>query len=301
MSEQELREGLRAAAADEPALAFDPDVLLARAKQEIRRRRALFGAGTATVAVAVAAVAVPPLLASPRSDGNQAGYGWSTEPCANVPAPSPPPEPTEITATVGHGEPSALPSPSEIPTPVAGIQPSAPPTPTGEPCQLSSTEPPASPLPPKVLSSGPPIPADQLTKRAEAMRVRLADTFAKAVPGAAKIEVDKFHGEGGAITDGQVYLETSVHFTLKDVRSEVTVTVFAPGAAPTVEELCAPSTCSVRDGVDGNRLVINPDDASGADNVTQVRADGSAVCATGSGPVTVDQLTALAEDSELGL
>jgi len=185
MSEQELREGLRAAVADEPALSFDPDALMVRAQREIKRRRALFGAGTATVAVAVAAVAVPTMLGSPRGGGNPAGSGggWPADGCASgsVPpsptvwyrpsdgpgpsfpyspsGPSEPPMPTEL--TVPSEPPSAsfkvvVPSSGAVPTfvPVpSGPRPTEPPEPSASPCPPSSVPPPSSSGPPTASGS----------------------------------------------------------------------------------------------------------------------------------------------------
>jgi hypothetical protein len=62
MSEQDVRDGLAGALADEPPLSFDPDRLVARAQREIRRRRSLAGVGGATVVIAVAAVVAGTLL-----------------------------------------------------------------------------------------------------------------------------------------------------------------------------------------------------------------------------------------------
>jgi len=70
MSEEDVRGGLQDAVADEPALDFDPDALVATARHQITRRRSLIAAGVATVAVAVAAVAVPAVLG--RGSGYQA-------------------------------------------------------------------------------------------------------------------------------------------------------------------------------------------------------------------------------------
>ena len=61
MSEEDVRDGLLDAVADEPPLRLDPDELVTTARRQVRRR-ALAGVGVATVAVAVAAVAVPVLL-----------------------------------------------------------------------------------------------------------------------------------------------------------------------------------------------------------------------------------------------
>lgn len=62
MSEEDVRGGLREAVADEPPLDFDPDAVVATAKQQAKRRRSLVAVGVATVAVAVAAVALPSTL-----------------------------------------------------------------------------------------------------------------------------------------------------------------------------------------------------------------------------------------------
>lgn len=73
MSEEDVREGLRAAVSDEPPLNFDPAVLVVTARQRATRRKALVAVGTATVAIAVAAVAIPATL------------GGGTTPAANQP------------------------------------------------------------------------------------------------------------------------------------------------------------------------------------------------------------------------
>lgn len=62
MSEEDVRDGLREAVAGEPRLDFDPDALMASARQQVTRRRSLIAAGVATVAVVVVAVAVPVAL-----------------------------------------------------------------------------------------------------------------------------------------------------------------------------------------------------------------------------------------------
>jgi hypothetical protein len=81
VSEQELRDGLRVAVAAEPALSFDPDALIVRARKEIRRRRALVGAGAATVVVAVTAVAVPTVLGQQRGEITSVAPGGAP-PCS---------------------------------------------------------------------------------------------------------------------------------------------------------------------------------------------------------------------------
>jgi hypothetical protein len=341
MSEQELREGLRMAVAGEPALAFDPDVLLARAKQEIRRRRALFGAGAATAAVAVAAVAVPTLLGSPRGGGNQAGYGagWPGEQCASDQAPSP--QPPDITVPAQPGisyklkvtEPSKAPSILVTPEPTGSAMPtpSAPPAPTGKPCQLSGK--PSSPVPPPSSSVPPadfpwPPPgvtakaytAAELKDRGAAMRTHLTALFAKVVPGATGVAADEFGGEAtGSVADGQTYLETFVHYTVDKVRSAVDISVYAPGAGASPAEACAEGKCSVREEKDGTRIVITEiavENKAMILSVSHYRADGTVVRATGYNydptvgdgsaepsamRIGVEQLMALATDPELSL
>jgi hypothetical protein len=71
MSEEDVRGGLVDAVGDEPPLNFDPDVLVATARQQVTRRRALLAVGVTTVAVAVAAVAVPVVLG--RTQHTQVG------------------------------------------------------------------------------------------------------------------------------------------------------------------------------------------------------------------------------------
>lgn len=66
MSEQDVREGLRVAVADEPPLYLDPDALIATARKAARRKRSLLSAGVATTVIAVAAVAVPVVLGVPH-------------------------------------------------------------------------------------------------------------------------------------------------------------------------------------------------------------------------------------------
>jgi hypothetical protein len=73
MSEEDVREGLRAAVSDEPPLNFDPAVLVTTARQRATRRKALVAVGMATVAIAVAAVAIP------------AAFNGGTTPAANQP------------------------------------------------------------------------------------------------------------------------------------------------------------------------------------------------------------------------
>ncbi|HYQ64314.1 hypothetical protein [Actinophytocola sp.] len=104
MSEEDVRGGMRDAVAEEPPLDFDPDVLVAAARQQVRRRRALMGVGVATVAVAVAAVALPVALGR-LSSQVEAGQGPATT--------------TESTATGSETSPS----PSRIQWPAKDVTP----------------------------------------------------------------------------------------------------------------------------------------------------------------------------------
>jgi hypothetical protein len=101
VTEQDVRDGLHGAVADEPPLHLDPDALVATARREARRRRALVSVGAATTAIAVAAVAVPVAL----------GISHATVPVATRPPATRPP------AT------SAAPSPADIPWPPRGVEP----------------------------------------------------------------------------------------------------------------------------------------------------------------------------------
>lgn len=369
MSEQELREGLRAAVADEPPLAFDPDTLMAKAKREVTRRRALFGAGMATTAVLVAAVTVPTLLGPPRGGATSAGSPrGALEGCQpyRTPAPVPPPSgPPMITGSAGPPSgsfkvqvpASGVASTSRVQPPVPTSTwlpgPSGTPLPTPppeQPCTPPSgssggppvNEPPGSPVPPPPASDGatpikplfdwPPAgveakqyTAAQLKARGTEMRAHLKSQFTKVVAGATNVAVQEFGGEAsGATSDGQNYLDTFVAYTVKDMRSAVGISVFAPGGGMTPDEQCAESDdgCAVREGPNGTRLVVTTLHVGGQDNkaviqsVSAYRPNGTVVRASGYNydpvgkqtmavlpdmPVTVEQLTALATDPELAL
>jgi len=78
VSEEDVRGGLRDAVAEEPPLDFDADALVATARQQVSRRRALIGVGVATVAVAVAAVAVPAVFGRGAPVANRPASTTST-------------------------------------------------------------------------------------------------------------------------------------------------------------------------------------------------------------------------------
>lgn len=69
MSEQDVRDAFRAAVADEPPLAVDPDALVERVRRERRRRRSIWSTGAGVALVAALAVGIPTAL------GGKAGTG----------------------------------------------------------------------------------------------------------------------------------------------------------------------------------------------------------------------------------
>lgn len=354
MSEKELRDGLRDAVADEPPLAFDPDALMERARKEVKRRRALFGAGLATAAVAVAAVAVPTMLGSPRFGAATGGARpESMTACGEasaVPPVEPPVEPPVAPSDfpIPSGPPGVsykvvVPSPgtayamplSDEPAPPSAI-PTGTPTPiplpsdppaVPEPCPSSDSTPPSatppSATPPPPVSSAPATAytADELRKRGAAMAAHLAKAFPALVPAATNVKVDAFGGEAaGAVSDGQRYLDTFVHYSVKGKRTAVDVAVYAPGAGPSPDSECGSNPCSAAEGPGGTRLLTTRI-AVGAGKATIVsvlhfRVDGSVVRVSGydydptastpftplgAMPVDEKQLTQLATDPELSL
>lgn len=87
MSEEDVRDGLLNAVADEPPLRLDPDELVTTARRQVRRR-ALAGVGVATVAVAVAAVAVPVLLGRESTANVPAAEQPASRTTSQTPAPT---------------------------------------------------------------------------------------------------------------------------------------------------------------------------------------------------------------------
>lgn len=309
MSEQDLREGLREAVAGEPPLEFDPDRLIARARQDVRRRRAMVAATAATLAVASAAVAVPTILGSPRG-----GAGPATQPSGS----SSSAPPTTCTAWVkvapSPGAPttwSQVPVPTDLSAPdaradvlgCAGAPAGNPPTATVEPRRYTVQE---------------------LRKRAAEMRQFMLAHFAEIVPGARDLDAGEFGGEAaGSIAEGQTYLEAFTGFTLNGARTAVDVHVAAPGPdAPNPNDDCTQGPtpdCTMDRRADGSLMSIKREDAGGTGrivSVTHYRSDGTVVRASGYNydptgrtaptylpdiPVTVDQLVALAIHPALAL
>lgn len=85
MSEQEIRDGLRAAVWDEPPLDFDPDTLIAKAEKVRSRRRALVSVGVGTAMVVMSAFALPTLVNRSAPDpGVQVAQSQTTGPLPKV-------------------------------------------------------------------------------------------------------------------------------------------------------------------------------------------------------------------------
>jgi hypothetical protein len=257
MSEEDVRAGLHDAVANEPPLDFDPDSLVASARQQATRRRALFAVGVATVVVAVAAVAVPVAL--------------------------------------GRG-----------------------PAPVGAPPSTATST--ASPIP--STSSSPGYTADELRRHGQRMRLVLQRLVPRVLPKATAIEYGEFGGEAaGDFHDGQDYVNAPVSFTLGDARYSIFVTVWAAGAPEqSPEEVCAASGSDCEKiGDQGGGPVMAKREDLGEQVITTVhhfRADGGAVQVAAynydmagaappeyrpSVPVSLEQLTVLATDPELGL
>lgn len=95
MIEQQLRDGLRAAVADEPPLGFDPDRVAEDARRAVRRRRAVVASAGATVLVVGVIVGTASVAGSPEGRGpaGPASSAVPTPPPTNVPTTTPPARP----------------------------------------------------------------------------------------------------------------------------------------------------------------------------------------------------------------
>jgi hypothetical protein len=259
MSEEDVRVGLRDAVADEPPLDFDPDALVATARQ-VTRRRALVAAGVATVAVAVAAVAIPGAL----------GRG-----------------PTQVAEQPTVTSATTAPKPSQwLAQPV-------------EPVEYSP---------------------DQLRSRSQEMAGQLRQTVPAVLSDASEFAYGEFGGEAsGEFYEGQTSVNAAVSFTVDDARYSIFVTVWVPGGAnELLDTVCAGSGayCKQLGEEDGGPVVATTDDLGDQtiSTVYHFRKDGGVVQVaaynydmTGTPkymptiPVTLQQLTRLATDPELGL
>lgn len=258
MSEEDVRVGLHDAVDGEPPLDFDPDALVASARHQVKRRRALVAAGVATMVVVAAAVAVPVAL--------------------------------------GRGE-------TQVAQPPASSTTSA-----------TTTSP--SPVNPPYYT------VNELVRRGKEMSTHLRAVVPKVLPEASDFDYGEFGGEAtGDFHDGQMYLNAPVSFTVAGARYSLFVAVFAPGA-PSMSraEVCAASGayCKRYGERDGGSLVITTTDLGDQTISTMYhfRASGGVVQIAAYNydmasqtppkyaptiPVTLDQLTALATDPDLGL
>jgi hypothetical protein len=258
MSEEDVRVGLHDAVDGEPPLDFDPDALVASARHQVKRRRALVAAGVATMAVVAAAVAVPVAL--------------------------------------GRGE-------TQVAQPPASSATSATPT------SPSAVQPPYYTV-------------NDLVRRSKEMATHLRDVVPDVLPEASDLSYGEFGGEAaGDFHDGQNYMNAPVSFTLDGARYSLFVAVFAPGAPEMSRtEVCAASGayCKQYGERDGGPLVITTTDLGdqAISSMYHFRASGSVVQIAAYNydmagktppkyaptiPVTLDQLTRLATDPDLGL
>lgn len=258
MSEEDVRVGLRDAVADEPPLDFDPDALVASARHQAKRRRALLAAGVATVAVVAAAVAVPVAL----------GRGET-----RVGAP-----PASTTTTTTSSRPSTI-----------------------DPGRYT---------------------VGDLRRRGQQMAAHLRDVVPDVLPKASEFDYGEFGGEAaGQFYEGQTSVNAPVSFTLGNARYSLFVTVWVPGTpsmSPT--EVCAGSgaNCEQFGERDGGPIVLKTENL-GDETISTLyhfRTSGGVVQLAAynydmasrtppkympSVPVTIDQLTRLATDPDLGL
>jgi hypothetical protein len=258
MSEEDVRGGLRDAVADEPPLVLDTEALVATARQQVTRRRALVAVGAATCAIVVAAVAIPLAL----------GRGTTT--------------------TTQVGEQPASTAPPQSSTSEAA------PTTYGQ---------------------------KELRARGQEMRAHLKDVLPSVLPEATQVTVGEFGGEAtGDFYDGQTNINNAINFTMDGSRFSVVISMWVPE----VEETSLADLCTTEDpcqelGTHDGGPVRTRTELNGERMITTVyhfRTSGAVVSAAGynydltgdtggvsssTPPVTLDQLTTLATDPELGL
>lgn len=165
--------------------------------------------------------------------------------------------------------------------------------------------------------------ADELRQRGQEMAAHLRVVVPNVLPKASGFAYGEFGGEAaGAFADGQMYVDAPVTFTFENARYSLFVTVWAPGApSMSLDEVCAAAdgaSCKQVSEQDGGPIVMKSDNL-GDQTITTLyhfRTSGSVVQVaaynydmTGETvprympeiPVTVDQLTRLATDPDLGL
>lgn len=157
---------------------------------------------------------------------------------------------------------------------------------------------------------------EELRKRGDTMAGYLRDVLPKVLAPASKIQVSEFGGEAsGKFYDGQTSMNTAVTFVAAGARYSIVITTWVPGTAPSPAELCdAGADCTWLD----SSVVATTEDL-GEPELTTVhdfRDTGAMVAVTSynydmtsavphtylpAGPVTREQLRAIATDPELGL
>lgn len=314
MSEQDFRDGLAAALAGEPALNFDADALIERARRAAKRRRALVGAGLASATVAVAAVAVPTILGSPRpllGAGSGPGGGSGCGPVqTSGPAAGgwfsygPLPESGPVPPTGPHhsGPPpspyysSLPPSGSASPSTTTRPTSSQPATPGRRyldyatcPPSSGSTSPPASTTnPPQLGIAWPPpgvtapnLPKAQVQQRADTLRDYLVARVSVVVPGATQVVVAPFtDGVKGTIFDGLTQLESDTTYLKDGVASLVWMRVSAPGETdPTIpDQECGHGinpVCGLVGQPDGSAVVVKTEELRNLRDGTPIAVPGA--------------------------
>jgi hypothetical protein len=118
MIEQQLAERFRAAVADEPPLAFDPDETVDRAARGQRRRYAVIATAASTATVALAAVAV---FGVPGGGNGQVGPAHTDRQSATGNLPVPPAPPDTPIPSAGSDQPRTGKDTPVPPAPPAGF------------------------------------------------------------------------------------------------------------------------------------------------------------------------------------
>ena len=162
---------------------------------------------------------------------------------------------------------------------------------------------------------------EDLRDRGEQMADHLTRSVAAALPQASDITIGEFGGEAsGEFYDGQKAVNAAISFSVGDARYSLVVTVWVPGNADELyERVCADkgTDCDQLGEEDGGRLVATTENLNDQGTILTVyhfrKSSGDVQIAaynydmTGvpkympTIPVTVDQLSRLATDPELGL
>lgn len=162
--------------------------------------------------------------------------------------------------------------------------------------------------------------ADDLRNRSQQMAVHLEQAVPAALPEASDITIGEFGGEAsGEFYEGQKAVNAAISFSVDDARYSIAVTVWVPGSATELlDTMCAGGDdCKHLGEQDGGSIVATTEllnDQGTISTVYHFRKNTSVVQIaaynydmTGTPkymptiPVTLQQLTTLATDPELGL